>query len=180
MSYAITSHDVTAVALERHEDDVDWLDRVVRWGERCNAKGTDPDLRREARVAVLRATRAPDARAPGLRPEREQAARIWRAVVAGEWSLLDHFDAGGRRFVVARNDSERAHHTLEVLTPGERRVVAYAAKGYTNKLIGYELRLSASAVGMRIARAARRLAVRSRVELIAAYRRAQAAKRRSG
>jgi DNA-binding NarL/FixJ family response regulator len=139
----------------------DELDDVVRWAEPWRVHASERDSRREARTALLDAIL--------LRAsEEDDAAAIWRAVVAGRWSLVDHFDAGGRRFVVARRTAGSPPPRFEALTAGERRVLKYAARGHTNKFIAYELNVSPSAVGMRITRAARKLGVRSRVELIAA------------
>jgi DNA-binding NarL/FixJ family response regulator len=94
------------------------------------------------------------------RRDPEEAVAIWRAMVAGRWSLLDHFDSDGRRFVLAhRNDP----HVPDArgLTLRERQVVAYAALGHSNKVIAYELGLSSSTVGSHLARARAKLALPS-------------------
>jgi len=70
-----------------------------------------------------------------------------------------------------RNDPDAP--TIESLSNRERQVVAFAAMGHTNKLIGYELGVSTSAVGMHLKRAAKKLRVESRVALMASYRRAR-------
>jgi hypothetical protein len=59
------------------------------------------------RAALRRAVLALDrARGPLRRRDPERAMALWQAMVAGRWSLLDHFDSDGRRFVVAhRNDA---------------------------------------------------------------------------
>jgi DNA-binding CsgD family transcriptional regulator len=55
---------------------------------------------------------------------------------------------------------------LEMLTDRERQVVLQAALGFTNKEIAYALGISDSTVRVLMARAAEKLGVRSRVELL--------------
>src|ERR1700722_5233044 len=55
-----------------------------------------------ARAALGRAVRALDpARGPLRRRSPEEAIATWQAMVSGRWSLLDHFDSGGRSYVLA-------------------------------------------------------------------------------
>jgi DNA-binding CsgD family transcriptional regulator len=99
----------------------------------------------------------------------EGAVELWQTLVSGRWSLVDRFERGGRRWVIAVENEPRARGP-EVLTPRERHVLAAAALGRTNKLIAYELGLSDSTVRVLLARAARKLDVATRRELIALYR----------
>jgi len=110
-----------------------------------------------AREALRDGARAVDrARGPLRRKDPEAAVEVWRGLVAGRWSLVDHFDTDGRRFLVAhRNDP--ATPDPRALTERERQVVAYADLGQSNKLIAYELGLSASTVGVLLARARAKL-----------------------
>ena len=81
------------------------------------------------------------------------------------WRLLDEFTIGGARFVIAcRTDGDAA----AMLTPREREVVALAGTGESNKAIGYQLGISASTVGVLLWRAAAKLGVSSRAELLRA------------
>jgi hypothetical protein len=81
-----------------------------------------------------------------------EAVEIWRGLVAGLWSLVDHIDTDGRRYLVAhRNDPTTPDP--RALTERERQVVAYADLGQSNKLIAYQLGLSVSTVGVLLARA---------------------------
>jgi DNA-binding CsgD family transcriptional regulator len=100
-----------------------------------------------------------------LRRGSRAGRELWRALVAARWSLVDHFDADGRRYYVAhRNDPGVADP--RALTPRERHVVALAALGRADKLIAYELGLSRSAVAFYLGAARRKLGVGSRTELI--------------
>jgi Bacterial regulatory proteins, luxR family len=92
------------------------------------------------------------ARGPLRRRDPHEAIEVWRGLVAGLWSLVDHFDSDGRRYLVAhRNDPT----TLDprALTERERQVMAYADLGQSNKLIAYQLGLSKSTVAVYLGRA---------------------------
>jgi DNA-binding NarL/FixJ family response regulator len=111
------------------------------------------------------AARALDrARGSLRRRDPEQAVAIWEALVAGRWSLVDHFDSDGRRFVLAhRNDADVPD--ARGFTDRERQVLAYAALGHSNKVIAYELGLSTSTVAYHLTRARAKLQLRSAAAL---------------
>lgn len=103
-----------------------------------------------------------------VRAKREPPARalaLWRGLVAGEWSLVDHFDEAGRRYVVARRTEEDAKDP-RALTLRERQVSIYLSKGQSNKLIAYELGISLSTVAHHVRSIVSKLRVGSRVELV--------------
>jgi DNA-binding CsgD family transcriptional regulator len=116
-----------------------------------------PATHERARTALRRAVRAIErARGSLRRSNADEAVAIWRALVDGRWSLLDHFDSDGRRFVVAhRNDARVAD--VRGLTLRERQVLAYAGLGHSNKIIAYELGLSTSTVSTHLARARKKM-----------------------
>jgi len=90
------------------------------------------------------------------RRDPERAIALWQAMVAGRWSLLDHFDSDGRRFVLAhRNEADVPD--VRGLTQRERQVAAYAELGHSNKVIAYELGLSLGTVGQHLASARAKL-----------------------
>ena len=126
-------------------------------------------LRDKLRDAVERMERA---RGPMRRADPDGAVELWRTLVDAELTLLDHFQRGGKRYVVAvANPPESAAaRALSSLAPRERQVVAAAAAGRTNKLIAYELGLADSTVRVLLARAARRLGASTRQELVAIVR----------
>ncbi|HVU03626.1 MAG TPA: LuxR C-terminal-related transcriptional regulator [Polyangiaceae bacterium] len=95
-----------------------------------------------------------------------EALDSWHPLVAARWTLVDTFEESGRRYIVAReNQADGAQ--LELLTDRERQVVLQAALGLSNKEIAYALGISDSTVRVLIARAAGRMGVRSRSELMA-------------
>lgn len=114
---------------------------------------------REAALAIDRSRGRLRSREP------ERAVEEWKGLVAGRWTLLDHFENDGRRYVLARRN-EPGGSPLEKLTPRERQIVGYLALGHAYKLIAYELGISASTVGALVWRAARKLGAASRDELL--------------
>jgi DNA-binding CsgD family transcriptional regulator len=106
----------------------------------------------------------------GPRPEE----LLWRGLVNGRWSVIDHFDAGGRRFVIARRgQAPPGAAQLARLSVRERAACAGAALGRANKVIAAELGIAVSTVGMLLLRAGRKLGCTSREELIRVFRLAE-------
>lgn len=124
---------------------------------------------KESRESLRRAARALDrARGKMRRDDSDRAVLDWKVLVEHRWSLLDHFDRDGKRYLLACRNSPSALASA-LLTPREREVVSLAARGHSNKLIGYELGIATSTVGVLLNRAAARLGVKSRRSLITAY-----------
>lgn len=121
---------------------------------------------REARQSLAEAVRHMDrARGALRRTDPEEALRLWRGLVDGTWSLVDHCEADGKRFVLARRN-EPGVRDPKALTPRERSVAAFAAMGHQNKFIGYLLGLSAGAVSGHLRSAQQKLELTSRAELV--------------
>lgn len=91
------------------------------------------------------------------------AEAAWDALLEGRLALVDRFDRDGRRFVVARATSAEDDGAL---TLRERQVLASIARGHANKRIALELGVAESTVSTAIREAARKLGVRSRIELV--------------
>jgi DNA-binding CsgD family transcriptional regulator len=100
------------------------------------------------------------------RATRRQAGALdlWEALVCGQASLVEREDAGRRCYFVVENAPVR--QPLRMLTDGEHDVVSYAARGLTSKLVAYALGLSASTVSARLASAARKIGLATRLELV--------------
>jgi hypothetical protein len=116
----------------------------------------EPRAAREAlREALVRIDKA--------RSEHDDARRsveLWRGLVAGRWSLVEHFERDGKRYYLAhKNDPELAED--RGLTRHERLVLGYAELGQSNKLISYALGLSSSTVSTLLARARKKLGTQS-------------------
>jgi DNA-binding CsgD family transcriptional regulator len=126
-----------------------------------------------AKEVLRAAARAIDgARLRMRREDPDGAFDLWKALVAGRWSLVDSFESDGRRYLLARRNDPRAPARAP-LTEREAQVAVHAALGHSNKRIGYEVGLSTSTVGAHLAAAQRKLGVRSRLELVEVVRRLQ-------
>lgn len=90
------------------------------------------------------------------RPTPHDSVELWRALVSGRWSVVEHFERDGKRYYLAhKNDPELAAD--RALTERERQVLGYAELGHSDKLIAYSLGLSRSTVATLLARARRKL-----------------------
>lgn len=130
--------DLEAVA---HHLAVAW--RIRTW---LDAPGAAP--REALRGAVL----AQDRPRPGRRPSQ----LLWPAMLAGRWSLLEAFPAGGARHLVAVENPDTTAR-LRALPPREHVVLELALAGRSGKWIAYELQLSESTVARLLRMALRRI-----------------------
>ncbi len=123
-----------------------------------------------ARAELGRAARAMDtARGALRRLDPEAAAEHWRAMVAGQWSLVDWIDHDGKRFLVAQTNTV-AEASRPRLSAREHQAVAFAAMGHSNKLIAYDMGITVGSVSVLLGRAAKKLGTSSRTELVRAFR----------
>jgi len=121
------------------------------------------DALKEAAKAMARA------RGSSRHADPPGAVEAWKALVSGRWTLLDHFDHDGKRYIVAVRNEPQVPAFAD-LSPRESQVVAYAAQGHSNKLIAYELGIAPSTVAMHLSTAGGKLGAKSRVELIRVWR----------
>jgi DNA-binding CsgD family transcriptional regulator len=128
---------------------------------------TEPAAARSARESLRQHAIAVDQARGRLRRRDEAGALdLWTALVAGRWTLVDRFDADGRRFLLACRNDPKPSAPLG-LTLDERQVVGYIGLGHSNKLIGYELGRSQAWVSAHLKSALSKLGVRTRTELTA-------------
>src|SRR5258706_7579778 len=127
-----------------------------------------PARSRGARNSLAAAAQSVDrSRGRLRRADPEEAVALWRALVAGHWSLIDHFDHDGRRFLVAhRNRLIDPILSLRSLSDREQQTALLAALGHTNKLIAYDLGVSPNTAAVYLRRAAAKLGASSRVSLV--------------
>ncbi|HET8725085.1 MAG TPA: LuxR C-terminal-related transcriptional regulator [Anaeromyxobacteraceae bacterium] len=95
----------------------------------------------------------------------EQALDIWLALFDGRWSVVEHVESDGRRFLLARRNAPGARDPMAV-TQGERDVLACVARGHSNKYTAYLLGIATSTVATRLESALRKLGLASRREAI--------------
>jgi DNA-binding CsgD family transcriptional regulator len=119
----------------------------------------------DARAALRDAAIALDrARGALRRDDPDGAVDLWKGLVVGRWSLVDHFDSDGRRFLIARpNDADTGQPSG--VSPRERQVLGYRALGHSLKLIAYELGLSVGTVSKELDRAMKTLGLSNENEI---------------
>lgn len=123
----------------------------------------------EAQAMLRQGVQAIDrARGTKGRLSPQEALDAWRALVAGRWSLVDHFESDGRRYVVALENPPGVTDPRQ-LTLRERQVASFAALGNSGKQIAYSLGLSPSRVSRHLSSAVRKLGLSSTVELPAYF-----------
>jgi len=98
----------------------------------------------------------------------ERALELWRALVSGRWSIVEHCDTDGKRLILARKNQASVPQPA-ALNANERLVALYTSWGHSNKLIAYELGLSASTVSSLLRSALRKLGLSSRSELLRVF-----------
>ncbi|MCP9447378.1 MAG: helix-turn-helix transcriptional regulator [Nitrospira sp.] len=131
----------------------------------ARAGAEPPSARAALREAVRRLDRL---RTSQGRNDPDQALATWEGLVQGRWSLVDHFDSDGRRFVLAIKNDPR-FPDLRGLTLRERQVAELIGQGHSGKEISYMLGIARSAVTNSTTRAARKLGLSSLTELTAFF-----------
>jgi DNA-binding CsgD family transcriptional regulator len=125
----------------------------------------DADARSSLRDAAHRIDRA---RMRDRCSSPEEALALWRGLVDGRWSLVERFEADGKRLWVAhRNDPPSRKHRS--LSEQERKVAALLAVGHSLKLCAYELGKAESTTSEVARRAMCKLGVNTRAELVELY-----------
>lgn len=129
-----------------------------------DASATLKDDRTALRTLVEAVKSMERARSASERSSPERALDLWQGLVAGEWSLVEHWESGGRRYLAAyRNRPEL--RDPRALTRVERTMLKYLALAATNKDIMYALGLPAGTVSAAVTQLMRKLRVKRRVDL---------------
>ncbi|MBX3222808.1 MAG: helix-turn-helix transcriptional regulator [Labilithrix sp.] len=100
------------------------------------------------------------------RRERDgaEALTLWPALVSGQLSLVERRSGTKKRYLFVENPAPT--QPFRALAPAEVDVVSLAARGHPTKLIAYALGVSPSIVSMRMASAAAKVGVSSRMDLV--------------
>jgi len=83
-----------------------------------------------------------------------------QALSSGDWGVVDHFEADGRKYVIARRGAGDAR-----VSPEDMAMLSRRARAESLKVIAMELGVSESTVSRRLSSAMKRLGVRSHAEL---------------
>jgi DNA-binding CsgD family transcriptional regulator len=94
-----------------------------------------------------------------------ESLRGWRPLTRARWTLIDSFETGGGRHIVAR-ENRGAVQGLAALTDRERQAVGYLAMGQSAKESAYALGISEVNVRQLLTQAEVKLGVPSRDELL--------------
>jgi DNA-binding CsgD family transcriptional regulator len=105
------------------------------------------------------------ARSIGRLGDHEQAVGIWRALLAGRWTVVDHRDRDGKRFLLAVANTPREQGLLS-LSARERQILSRVTLAHPLKLVAYELGLSPSTVSGHVKSAVRKLGLRNVSEAV--------------
>jgi DNA-binding NarL/FixJ family response regulator len=113
-----------------------------------------------SQAALREALQRIDGARRARRSDQGAAVDLWQGLVAGRWSLVEHFEKDGRHYFLAhRNDPLLTR--ARALTARQRQIWSYAAMGRSNKLIAYSLGLSPSTVAAHLSEAQRKLGRRA-------------------
>jgi DNA-binding CsgD family transcriptional regulator len=124
---------------------------------------------KRAHAALARAVIAVDrARTSQRRHDPDGAIDAWRGLVEGRWSLIEHFDTDGQRFIVARKNDPVASGPSH-LSVRERQVLACRARGLSLKLIAYDLGWSVPTVSRTLRSGMGKLGISSDEELASLF-----------
>lgn len=157
--FAPTMRDVaTAWRVRRwllHAQPTDVADAILTEdGEVVHATGLAAN---SSTLEALRARVAMRARVSRSNASHEvRGFDVWSSLVLGRWSLVDDYEEGGRRYVLAiRNDP---FADTFALTPTEARIIEFFVAGRSPKEMSAELKVSLAQVYALRARAERKLA----------------------
>jgi len=132
-------------------------------GKVVHAEG--PAQARSVREALVAAVSAMErARTGRVRRDPEEALRLWRGLVSGQWSLVDHFEWQGQRFLAARENAPHAGDPRG-LSEFEDACLHYYLRNASTDEIAFALGRSPATVGKALSGVARRLGFPSRALL---------------
>jgi DNA-binding CsgD family transcriptional regulator len=98
------------------------------------------------------------------REQHEGALDLWTALVGGRYSLVGRDEGTSRRYLVLENSPHSK--AMRALTAREIDVLSMSARGLSTKLVAYGLGLSPGTVSTALARAAAKLGLSTRLELL--------------
>jgi DNA-binding CsgD family transcriptional regulator len=123
----------------------------------------EPESERMRRLAIAADQRAAAAAEPC------PGSILWQELAHARWSLVDAFEAGGRRYLIARSADRERERCLAIDTL-DRIIMAERATGASLKVIASEVGLSISTVARRLRLAMQRLGLRNAADLAALFR----------
>ena len=92
------------------------------------------------------------------------AIALWHGLVAGYATLVERTEGTRRQYLLVENAP--ATQPFRALTRGELDAVSFAARGLSSKLVAYALGVSEPTVSARLASAATKIGLATRMELV--------------
>lgn len=121
---------------------------------------------RSAREGLLEAIkRVERARTSRVRRAPDEALSLWTGLVAGRWSVVDHFESDGRRYLACHANVPAARDPRE-LTRIEQNALSYYLRRTPPNEIAFALGRSRATIEKALSSAARRLRFPSRAALL--------------
>lgn len=130
----------------------------------ANSEHTDAKSRERLREMTRHIDRLRGRRSAA---DAHAALELWQGLLLGRWSMVEHFDTDGRRFLVARRNDPDAPAPRQ-LTRRQRQVAFYASLGLAHKQVGYALGLEETTVASHLHQALQKLGIATREDLIGA------------
>lgn len=118
------------------------------------------------RTLIGAATQIDRARSSKGRRDPERALDLWQGLVAGRWSLVDHWEKGGRRYIAAYQNTPEVADP-RALSLQERSIVRSLWLGASNKEIAFNLGVPFASVATSVRRILKKLRCRRREDLVA-------------
>lgn len=156
------------LVVESHSLDDDSVEAIIDPNGQVHEARGNAKTRSARDVLREAAKRAERARGPLRRSNSDESLALWQGLVRGRWSLVDHFDSDGRRFLVARPNEPGAKDPRG-LADRELQAAELLGFGYSPKEIAYALGLALSTISNALARARMKLGLRSHSELAALF-----------
>ena len=97
--------------------------------------------------------------------DADRALLLWEGLVCGRLTLVDWFDANGRRFILVKLAEQEPGCTCG-LTAREYEVAMAATLGESSKITAYRLGISPSRVSTLLRATMRKLGVRTKAQLV--------------
>jgi DNA-binding CsgD family transcriptional regulator len=149
-------HGRSVDATDGAEAILDARRRIVHAEGLARGKASQSDLVETAKARDQARLRKGDA---------DEALRRWPPLTRARWTLVDRFERNGAKYIVARENQSQVRG-LASLSDRERQVAAYLAIGQSTKETAYALGISDATVRVLLARAASKLGVRTRADLL--------------
>jgi DNA-binding NarL/FixJ family response regulator len=99
------------------------------------------------------------------RSDQDSALAVWKALVEGQWSLVEQVDRDGKRMYLAFENAPAARQ-YRSLDAREAAVLSHCVQGLSGKQVAYALGIAQTLVSRDLASAAHKLGFNGRTDLL--------------